>query len=159
VVGVNSASRTDGTSRSNSGVGFAVPSNTVKRVASQLITTGSASYSYMGVSVNRYFGLAELAAEMDMPVDQGVLIDSVVPGEPADQAGLRGGTHELTVRGVPVKVDGDIITAVDGAAVHDFDEMIIYLINETEVGQTVTLTVIRNGTQIQVPLTLAERPK
>jgi 2-alkenal reductase len=159
VVGVNVAIRTDGLSRSNSGVGFAVPSNAIKRVVPQLIQKGSASYAYLGVSVDNHFTLSDLAAEVDMPVEQGVLIDSVVPGEPADQAGLRSSTREITVRGIPTRVGGDIITAIDGIPVRSFDEMIIYLTNKTEVGQVVTLTVIRDSKEMHVQVKLAERPR
>ncbi|MBN1890796.1 MAG: trypsin-like peptidase domain-containing protein [Thermoflexales bacterium] len=159
VVGINSAIRTEGLMASNSGVGFAVSSNTVKRVAPQLIQKGTASYPYMGISVDRNFSLAELAAEVDMPVELGVLVDSVLPGEAADRAGLRGSTREVTVRGVPVRIGGDIIIAIDDVPLRDFDEMIIYLTSKTEVGQKVTLTVMRGNTETKITLELGARPQ
>lgn len=159
VVGVNTAIRTESLSRSNSGVGFAVPSNAIQRVAPQLIERGEVSYSYLGVSVDNHFTLPDLAVELGMPVDQGVLVDSVVPGEPADRAGLRGSMREVTVRGISTRVGGDIITAIDGTTVRNFDEMIIYLTNKTTVGQVVTLTIIRDDRETQVQVKLAERPK
>jgi len=159
VIGVNAAIRTDNGIRANSGVGFAIPSNTVKRVAPQLIEKGSVSYPYLGVSVDRNFTTPELASALKLPVDHGVLVASVTAGGPADQAGVRGGDNQARVRGVPVQTGGDIILAIDNHEVRDFDAMITYLTNNTEVGQTVTLTILRDGKEIQINVKLGERPK
>jgi len=159
VIGVNVAIRTDSGLRINSGVGFAIPVNTVKRVAPQLIEKGSVSYPYLGVTVDNRFSMAELALALDLPVDYGVLIASVTPGGPADQAGLRGGNKQTLVHGVAVQTGGDIILAIDGTRLRDFDAMITYLINNTQVGQTVTLTILRGGKEQQVQVKLGERPK
>ncbi len=159
VIGVNTAIRTSGTNRANSGVGFAVPSNTVKRVAQQLIRDGRTSYPYLGVSVDNHFTTAELAAALNLPVEKGVLISSVVDGGPADLAGLRGGSRQVTVRGLPVSAGGDIIIALDGEAVTSFDQMIALLTSRKTVGQTVIMTILRDGETLEVPLTLVERPR
>jgi S1-C subfamily serine protease len=159
VVGVNSAIRTDGTNRANSGVGFAVPANTVKRVITQLRETGRASYPYLGVSVDNHLTMAELAQALNLPVDKGVLISAVVDGGPAEQAGLRGGDRQVTVRGYPVRSGGDIITAIDGEPIYSFDEMIAYLAAYKQVGQSVTVTIKRGTETLQMPVTLAERPR
>ncbi len=160
VIGVNAAIRTDGTNRANSGVGFAIPSNTVKRVAAQLLKDGRVSYPYLGVSVDsNHFTTGELAAALKLPVKQGVLIASVVDGGPAERAGLKGGDRQVTVRGIPVRAGGDILVAIDGDAINSFDEMIAYLAAKKLVGQTVTVTVIRGGDSLQVPVTLDERPR
>jgi 2-alkenal reductase len=159
VIGVNAAIRTDGTNRSNSGVGFAIPSNTVKRVAQQLLKDGRASYPYLGVSVDNHFTIGELAVALKLPVDKGVLVSSVVDGGPAENAGLRGGDQQLTVRGLPVVAGGDIIVAIDGDAIVSFDQMIAYLSSQKLVGQEVTLTILRDGETLQLPLTLADRPR
>jgi 2-alkenal reductase len=159
VIGVNTAIRTTGTNRANSGVGFAVPSNTVKRVAQQLIRDGRASYPYLGVSVDNHFTTAELAAALNLPVEKGVLISSVVDGGPAALAGLRGGSRQVTVRGLPVSAGGDIIIALDGEAVTSFDQMIALLTSRKTVGQTVMMTILRDGETLEVPLTLVERPR
>jgi S1-C subfamily serine protease len=74
------------------------------------------------------------------------------------RAGLRGGTREVRVRGASVRLGGDIITAIDGHPVASFDELVSYLVNHTEVGQTVTLTILRDGQEQQVQVTLGERP-
>jgi S1-C subfamily serine protease len=159
VVGVNAAIRTDSGVRANSGVGFAIPVNTVKRIVPQLIEKGSASYAYLGVTADNRFSIAELAVALKLPVDRGVLISSVTPNGPADQAGLRGGAKTARVRGVQVTTGGDIITAIDGTPLRDFDDMITYLANRTNVGQTVTLTIIRDGKEMTVQVKLGERPR
>jgi S1-C subfamily serine protease len=160
VIGVNAAIRTDGTNRANSGVGFAIPSNTVKRVAAQLIKDGRVSYPYLGVSVDsNNFTIGELAAALKLPVKQGVLIASVIDGGPASRAGLKGGDRQVVVRGIPVRAGGDILIAIDGDAINSFDEMISYLAAKKLVGQTVTVTIIRNSDTLQLPVTLDERPR
>lgn len=158
VVGVNAEIRTNG-NRSNSGVGFAIPSNTVKRVTQQILKEGRASYPYLGVSVNSDFTPAELAQALKLPIEKGVLIASVTENGPAARAGLRGGDRQVTVRGIPVRSGGDIITAIDGAAINSFDEMIAYLAAQKQVGQTVTVTIMRGAETLQVQVTLDERPR
>lgn len=159
VVGVNAAIRTNGTNRANSGVGFAIPSNTVKRVAQQLLKDGRASYPYLGVSVDSHFTPGELAVALKLPVEKGVLIASVVENGPAARAGLRGGDQQITLRGIPVRAGGDIITAIDGAPIDSFDQMIAYLASKKQVGQTVKVTILRGSDQLEVPVTLDERPR
>jgi S1-C subfamily serine protease len=159
VIGVNAAIRTESGVRANSGVGFAIPVNTVKRVVPQLIEKGSASYAYLGVTADNRLSIAELAVALKLPVDHGVLISTVTSNGPAEKAGLRGGDKTARVRGVQVAVGGDIITAIDGTEIRDFDAMITYLINRTQVGQTVTVTIIRDGKQLQVQVKLGERPQ
>jgi len=159
VIGVNAAIRTDGTNRSNSGVGFAIPSNTVKRVAQQILKDGRASYPYLGVNVDNHFTIGELAVALKLPVDKGVLVSSIVAGGPAEKAGLRGGDRQVTVRGIPVVAGGDIIIAIDGDSIISFDQMIGYLSSQKLVGQEVTLTILRDGETLQLLLTLADRPQ
>ncbi len=156
VVGVNTAIRSEGFY--NSGVGFAIPVDIVKRVVPSLISEGYHRYPYLGISVNAYFSLADLYEDIDLPSQWGVLIDQVVPGSPADEAGLRGATEDVEVWDVQVGVGGDIILAIDGYELRDFDTLIAYLVRETSVDQQVTLTVLRDGETINVPLTLGERP-
>ena len=158
VVGVNSAIRTTGENRANSGVGFAVPSNTVRRIVPQLIENGRARYPYLGVSSDSRFTMAELAAALDLPTSQGVLISEVLPDGPADAAGLRGGDREATVRGFSLLAGGDIIVAIDGTPINSFDRMISYLVNHVEIGQNVVVTFVRGNQTLEVTLTVAERP-
>ncbi len=89
---------------------------------------------------------------------RGVLIAEVTGGTGADQAGLRGGDHEVKVSGTAVKAGGDIIIAIDGYDLYTFDQLIAYLVRETEAGEQVTLTIVRDGRELEIPVTLGERP-
>ncbi|HLF26019.1 MAG TPA: trypsin-like peptidase domain-containing protein [Anaerolineae bacterium] len=161
VVGVNSAIRTSGENRANSGVGFAVPVNTVKRVAPQLIQTGRVAYPYLGISTDhtQFFTMPELAAALDLPTTRGVLISEVAGGGPAERAGLRGGDHQETVRGTPITVGGDIILAIDATPIDNFDHMISHLVAHTRVGQVIKITFMRGDQTLEVNLTVGERPR
>ncbi len=156
VVGINTAIRSEGSF--NSGVGFAVPVDIVKRVVPALISEGRYHYPYLGITANSEVSVAELALELDLPVHRGVLIAEVRPGEPAAQAGLRGGSSEFNFYGQPLIIGGDIILAIDDYPLRDFDDLIAYLVRETSVGQQVTLTVMRDNETLEIPLTLGERP-
>ena len=156
VVGVNTA--IDSTTGVNSGVGFAVPVNTVKRIVPHLIAKGAYHYPYLGITSQSRLSLAMLAEPLNLPVTRGVLIAEVLPGTAAERAGLRSGDREVEVMGVQVIAGGDIIIAIDGYEVRDYDDFIAYLVRETEVGQRVVLTIIRDGERMEVPVTLGERP-
>jgi len=156
VIGVNTAIRS--MTGVNSGIGFAVPIDTVKRIVPDLIENGVYHYPYLGITSDNRFTVAELAGPLDLPVTQGVLISEVKPDTAALQAGLRGGDREVEVMGMTVRAGGDIIVAIDGTEIFVFDDLIAYLVRETEVGQEVILTIIRDGEELQVPVTLGERP-
>lgn len=150
VIGVNSAIRTE--TGFNSGVGFSIPVNAVKKIVPSLITTGSYVYPYMGIGVNITTLNLDIQEQLGLPQPYGVYVTGVVDGGPAEQAGLRAGGIENNFEG------GDLILAVDGNEVKDFDELISYLVFETEVGQTVELYLWRDGAYLTVPLTLGARP-
>ncbi len=163
VIGVNTAIRSE-TGRFQ-GIGFAVPVNTLKRVVPQLIEKGRAEYTWLGIeSISPQLGdygsltVAALAEEFNLPVDYGVIISRVVPGSPADVAGLRGGSRRVTVRGVSILLGGDIIVAIDETPVRTFEEMIAYLVTNTSPGDVVTLTIYRGSRRMQVEVTLEARP-
>jgi 2-alkenal reductase len=156
VVGVNTAIRS--TTGTNSGIGFAVPVSTVRRIVPTLIKEGVYRYPYLGITYDTRFTMAEIAGPLGLPVTHGALIDRVTPGTAADQADLRGGDHEVEVMGTTVNAGGDIIVAIDGYKLRDFDDLIAYLVRETQVGQKVVLTVIRDGENLEVSVTLGERP-
>ena len=156
VVGVNTAIRS--TTGTNSGIGFAVPVSTVRRIVPTLIKEGVYRYPYLGITYDTRFTMAELAGPLGLPVTHGALIDRVTPGTAADQADLRGGDHEVEVMGTTVNAGGDIIVAIDGYKLRDFDDLIAYLVRETQVGQKVVLTVIREGENLEVSVMLGERP-
>jgi 2-alkenal reductase len=143
VVGVNSAIRT--TTGFNSGVGFAIPVNAVWRIIPALIENGVYVYPMMGVSIDDL-----RLEEIERLGVQGALITSIGVGSPAAQAGL--------IPNGPNNRNGDIILAIDDATIRTADDLISHLVFETEVGQTVQLSVLRNGQTITVPLTLGERP-
>lgn len=156
VIGVNAQILSE--TRSNSGVGFSIPSNLVKRVSSALIENGSVEYSYLGIqggsvdlSVIEAFNLPNNA--------RGVVVSAVVNGGPASQAGLRGATLSEHNDGTSTLQSADIITAVNGTTVTSMESLIAFLGAETKPGDTVTLTVVRNGNQqLQLPVTLTARP-
>ncbi len=156
VVGVNYSIRS--TTGVNSGIGFAVPINTVKRIAPYLIEEGVYHYPYLGITSQPRFTVAELAGPLGLPVTHGVLIEEVQPGTAAARAGLRGGDREVEVTGITIRSGGDIITTIDVYELRDFDDLIAYLVRETEVGQEVVLTIIRDGEELEIPVTLGERP-
>jgi len=156
VVGVNWAIRS--TTGTNAGIGFAVPVNAVKRVVPSLIEEGTYHYPYLGIVSKSRPTVAELAGPLELSVMRGVLILEVQPGTAAARAGLRDGDREVEVMGVTIMAGGDIIVAIDGYELHDFDDLVAYLVRETEVGQEVVLTVIRDGEELEIPVTLGERP-
>jgi S1-C subfamily serine protease len=155
VIGVNAAIRS--TTGFNSGVGFAIPVDIVKRVAPELITHGRYRHTWVGVTGSTI--TREMVESMDLPVDTGALIFEVVPGGPAASAGLRGGRGGVFVSGRSMSVGGDIVLAIDGEPVKRFDDLINYLATRTSVGDVVSLTVIRERQEIQIAVTLQERPR
>lgn len=165
VIGVNTAIRTTNQTfagqPANSGIGFAVPVNTVKRVAPELIERGVVRYPYLGITSRENLNLADLADRLGVDVKQGVLVFSVARGGPADRAGLRGGDENNTVvvNGIPVPLGGDIIIAIDGTPVRNFGDLISRLTASYRVGDKITLTIIRDGREQQIELTLGERPR
>lgn len=149
VIGVNSQILSD--NRSSSGVGFAIPSNLVKRVSQELITNQRVNYSLLGISAaSDQQGITlDMVENFNLPNNiQGVVIGDVQAGGPAAQGGLRAATNRSV----------DIITAVDGVKVTNMSNLTSYLAINTQPGQTVNLTVWRDGQQINIPVVLGERP-
>jgi 2-alkenal reductase len=143
-------------SGSNAGVGFAVPVNTVKRVVPALIATGRYADPWLGIT-----GLSvtpEVAEALGLEGSRGVLVRDAVIDGPADKAGLRGSERQIEFEGVLLTTGGDIIVALDGEAVQEMDDLITSLAGRA-VGQKVTLTVLRDGEEAMVELTLEERPE
>ena len=94
---------------------------------------------------------------MDVPVDQGLLVAEVVPDGPAAKAGILAGDEVVSIGNTRVPVGGDIITAIDGEPIANFQELTVYLESETQVRDTVEVTLIRDGQEMTVSVTLAER--
>lgn len=156
VVGINTAIRTE--NGGFQGIAFAVPSNTLRRVVPQLIESGSAQYSWLGISSPSLGNLGLVADELGLPVRQGVLISEVFADSPAARAGLQSGDESTIVRGVPVPVNSDIIVAIEGAVVSDIDDLVAYLVENTSPEDVVTLTIVRGGQTLDVDVTLGVRP-
>jgi 2-alkenal reductase len=158
VIGINTAivpNRSNFGERSFLGVGFAVPSNLVKRAIPSLIESGAYQHPWIGFSGNSV--TPEIAEAMNLAQPVGALVAEVISGSPADDAGLRGGTREVV--GINTVVGGDVIIAINGEAINDFDDLISWLSRSGQVGQEVTLTIIRDGQQQTLLLTLGARPK
>jgi S1-C subfamily serine protease len=155
VIGVTAA--IESTSGANAGIGFAIPANIVAKVVPALIGNGRFDHPWVGISGTTL--TSDLAAAMDLPADQrGALVISVTADSPADSAGLQGSDRQAEIDGQQVPVGGDVIVAVDGQSITEFDDLIAYLASSTEVGQKLTLTVLREGVEETVDLTLAARP-
>jgi serine protease Do len=144
--------------QANAGIGFAVPSAIVQKVVPVLIRDGKFEHSWLGISGTSL--TSELAGSMDLGSDQrGVVVVEVVDDSPASAAGLRGSQRDADVNGGEVLVGGDLIVAINDRQVRDFDDLVTYLARSTSVGETVTLTILREGQEERVDVTLAARPR
>ena len=155
VIGVNSFIFSE--TGVSSGVGFAIPINTVKRIVPDLIADGRYAHPWLGISGQDIDNL--LAQSLALPVERGVLIQSAFQDGPAGQAGLRGGGREIEVEGSlrVVRVGGDIIVGVDGQPVGGMDDLISYL-ETRRVGDQVVLIIVRENQESEIAITLEERP-
>jgi S1-C subfamily serine protease len=154
VVGINSAifSTTGGFA----GVGFAVPSNTIAKIAPVLIERGFFEHPWLGVS-----GIdmtPETAEAIGLGEPRGFLVIEVAPGGPADGAGVQGGDTPMQLNGMEIPLGGDVVLAINDRDVRKIDDVLGYLQQATQVGETVTLTVWRDGQIIEIDVTLGARP-
>jgi 2-alkenal reductase len=140
----------------NSGVGFAIPVVVVGRVVPELISHGRYRHPWIGVSGRTIS--QEMVETMDLPVETGVLLFTVEPDSPAERANLHGGVRVVSVSGVDMRAGGDILIAINEVVVRNFDDLINFLASQTSVGDEVTLTVVRDGAELKVGVTLEERP-
>ena len=157
VIGINSQIMSS--SGASSGVGFAVPINTAKRVVPELIAGGEYEYAYLGISgVSLTPSLAEANS---LPEDtRGAFVVDVVDHSPADQAGLLGSSETGMLDRVEYPVGGDIISTIDGVPVEGFDDLITYLVENTSPGDEVTLTVLSGSIERSgIVVTLGARPE
>jgi S1-C subfamily serine protease len=152
VIGINSMIATGGSNQS-AGIGFAIPINTAKAAINDLITIGRVRRPSLGV---RTIPVGpEMAQELGLPADYGVLIIQATPGGAADRAGLRGGNQRAYVGNVPVMLGGDLIIAIDGEEIADQQDLLAVL-NKHKAGDTVTVTVIRNKRKMDIKVALGE---
>src|ERR1700683_1415419 len=137
----------------NAGIGFAIPINTAKAVLNDLMTLGRVRRPALGV---RTIPISpELAEEIGLPADFGLLIVQVTPGGSADQAGLRGGTERAYLGNIPIMLGGDLIVAIDGEKVTDEDDL-AQMMNNHRAGDTVKVTIFRNKKKTDVNVALSE---
>ena len=139
----------------SSGVGFAVSSNILKRVAPLLISNGKVDYPYLGINFFPSLSLDVIQA-LGLTQDTGAYVVDVVAGGPADQAGIKAGTQPTSIQGL--NAGGDLIIAIDGHPVMQFDDLLAYLIENKSPGDTVVLTVLRGSQKQDITVTLGKRP-
>jgi S1-C subfamily serine protease len=157
VIGVNSQIATgSGSSTSgNVGIGFAIPSNTVKDVVDQLKDGGTVEHAYLGITgatIN-----SQLADALNLGTDQGVLVQEAPKDGPAAKAGIQAGDTAVTISGQRVMAGGDVITKVDGEDLTSMEDLIA-AVNDAKVGDKMELEVKRDGDTKTVTVTLGERP-
>jgi S1-C subfamily serine protease len=156
VIGINSQIETGGEgSEGNVGIGFAIPINTAKEEIAQLESGTADEHGYLGISGATI--TPELAQAFNLPVEKGVLVQQVEEGGPAAAAGIQGATTAATVEGTEFGLGGDIIVAVNGASIAS-TEALIEQISDAHAGETVELTIDREGQTASVSVKLAERP-
>jgi S1-C subfamily serine protease len=154
VIGINSQIESPN-GGGNVGIGFAVPVNTVREVTRQLIDTGEVQHAFLGITGA---DLTERIVDvLNLPVDRGALVQSVVPDSPADDAGVEAGTTNITIDGQPLRVGGDVITAIDGEPVTGMSD-VIRAVDTHQPGDELELTLQRGGDERTVTVTLADRP-
>jgi 2-alkenal reductase len=159
VVGVNRAIRSTSVTASgdvvNSGVGFAISVNVIRRVLPSLIEKGTYDYPYIGITGMSEMHLAEQEA-LGLPQSTGVYVQEITAGSPAEKAGLRAGSRSTAITGL--QAGGDLIIAVNDVPLRNFSDLLSYLVLNSSPGDTVKLALLRDGQQKEVSLTLAARP-
>ena len=160
VVGINQSIRTDTFNNANgnavnSGVGFSISINLVKRIVPFLIRDGKYEYPYLGITSTSDLSLAAIEA-LGLKSYTGAYVLDVTPGGPADKAGIKAG--DIPTNNESLKAGGDIITAIDGQPVDTFDELLSYLTTNKSPGDAVVLTVLRDGQPMDITVTLEKRP-
>ncbi|MGB4595493.1 MAG: trypsin-like peptidase domain-containing protein [Anaerolineaceae bacterium] len=159
VIGVNRAIETSGQSVTgeavNTGIGFAISSNIVRKVVPSLIANGSYDYPYLGLSAMPDMTLA-LAKALGLSQATGAYVTDVAPDGPASQAGIRGSTLQTEYQNL--YSGGDLIIGVDGQSIKDFSELMAYMVLHKNPGDVITFTVLRGNNQLDIPVTLGSRP-
>jgi S1-C subfamily serine protease len=152
VIGINTMIASNGADQS-SGIGFAIPINSAKAVLADLLRYGRVKRPSLGFS--SYAIGPDLASQMGLAAESGVLIQRVVPGGAAERAGLHGGHEQAYVGNTPIMLGGDLIVAIDGHPVADPDE-INTIIGKHQAGDTVSVTIVRGKKQMTLKLILGE---
>ena len=155
VIGINSQIETGGTGDGNVGIGFAVPSNTVKTVIAQLLASGKVDHAYLGVTAVEVTN--DIASSFQLPVTKGLVIQGVGPDSGASKAGLKGGTKQVVIAGESFRMGGDVIVAADGKPVATIDEL-RDVIGAHKPGDEIQLKIYRGGSAKTVTVTLGRQP-
>ena len=155
VVGINTAIQS--ATGEFSGIGFAVPSNTVKKVVPVLIENGEFKHPWMGISGTDVD--PELAEVRGLKSSKGFLVVSVIEGSPAELAGLLGVTETKEMDGREFALDGDIILSIDGNTVRKISDILVHLQREKSIGDEMILSINRNGEMLELTMVLEERPR
>lgn len=155
LIGVNS--QIESSTQSNSGIGFAIPSNVVSKVIPALIKDGKYEHPYLGITGTTL--TPDIAKAMNLDASQrGALVIEVAANGPASKAGLVGSSKTATIDGQQATIGGDVIIAADGVEIKQMDDLISFLSNQATVGQTIKLTLLRDGKETTVEVTLSARP-
>jgi S1-C subfamily serine protease len=152
VIGINTMIASNGADQS-SGIGFAIPINTAKAVLADLIRFGRVKRPSLGI-VSYAIG-PDLASQMGLSADQGVLIQRVIPGGAAERAGLHGGNQQAYVGNTPIMLGGDLIVAIDGEEVADPQD-INAIMDKHQAGDSISVTILRGRKQMTIKLILGE---
>jgi S1-C subfamily serine protease len=155
VIGINSQIETGGSGSGNVGIGFAIPINTARAEIHQLETKGEVEHAWLGISGGTI--TPALAKAINLPVSEGVIVQTVEKGGPADKAGIEPGDTKATIEGAEVSLGGDIITEIDGKKIAGMDEL-VEAINEAKPGDSLELTVLHDGHDKTATVTLGDRP-
>jgi S1-C subfamily serine protease len=155
VIGVNTQIETGGVDTGNVGIGFAVPANTVKNVVAQILRRGRVEHPHLGITGRPI--TSQLAEQYRLPVEQGVVVESVSKGSGADRAGLDAGETEVVVSGQTYILGGDIIVAADGKKVSSIEELRDAIAAHMP-GEKIKLQIYRDGERTSLTVTLGRRP-
>jgi S1-C subfamily serine protease len=156
VIGINSQIATGGGGDGNVGIGFAIPIDTIRAEINQLETNGEVEHAFLGISGGTV--TPELAKALNLPVEQGVVVQQVVKNGPADKAGLEAGDTSATINGQEVRLGGDIITEANGKPVKSMEEL-IEVIQDSKPGDKLELKIFRGGDEKTANVTLGTQPK
>ena len=156
VIGINSQIETGGGGNGNVGIGFAIPIDTARSEISQLENSGKVQHAFLGITGTSI--TPDLARAVNLPVNEGVLVQEVVKNGPADKAGIQGGTTAATIDGANFSLGGDIITEVNGKKIASMDD-VVNIVNAAKPGEKLELTVLRGGSTKTVSVTLGKPAK
>jgi S1-C subfamily serine protease len=154
VIGITSQIATGGGGNGNVGIGFAVPINTAKQVIPQIKRTGTVQRAYLGITG---VTIDQSLSRLNLNTTSGVLVQSVQPGSPAAQAGIKGGDTQANVDGSDIALGGDVIKQIDNRPVKSMDD-VVAVVDAKKPGDTVTLGLLRGGQSKTVTVTLSRRP-